>query len=246
MAYADDLLPCKPPVKIGCKTRYFLSQSSNYCSVIGTKSLGVNAVDLHPEPLQIEWTMSDSDLTRNIRLFSTTNWTRSITEDPAYVAVPSPSRESKGISEHALISETLNTRHTIGSWLTMQKKPAAGDTLITETHTLLSLGPGVSGYPGILHGSMVGLVVDETTGTLLQLNADAGDPDFNGFIVTASLKTTFMRPIPVPSIILVTTRFRERTGHKWYIDATIRDEANDVLALGETLWVRTRGPQAKL
>lgn len=189
--------------------------------------------------------MSDSDLTRNVRFFSTTTWTRSIIEDKAYIAVPSPSRESKGSSEHTLVSETLNTKDTIGSWLTMQKKPAAGDTLIIETHTLLSLGHGVSGYPGILHGGMVGLVIDETTGTLLQLNADAGDPDFNGFIVTASLKTTFMKPIPIPSTILVTTRIKERTGRKWYIDATIR-EANNVLALGETLWVRTREPQAKL
>lgn len=190
--------------------------------------------------------MALSDFNRDISFYRTIPWTQTLLEDPAYLAVPTPSRKYKRSAGDAVIAETLNTPETIKAWLTMHKKPASGDGLITETRTLLSLGPGVNGYPGLVHGGVVGLIIDEAMGIMLQLNANAGGLDTMSFIVTACLKTTFLRPVRTPSIILLTAKLRERKGRTMYIDAKVENGARDGLATGEALWIHAKEPQARL
>jgi len=190
--------------------------------------------------------MADMDFNRDVKFFQSISWARILLDDPAYLTIPTPSRIYKKSTEDAVIAETLNTKDTIKAWLTMYKKPAVGDTLITESRTLLSLGHGVNGYPGLVHGGIMGLVIDEAMGIMLQLNAYAAKMDSTTLVVTAYLKTTFLRPAPTPSIILLTTKLREHKERKMYVDATIENEAGDVLATGEALFIRAKEPQPKL
>lgn len=144
------------------------------------------------------------------------------------------------------MAETLNTKSTIKAWLTMPKKPLSGNTSLSETRTLLSLGHAVNGYPGLVHGGIVGLIIDEAMGIMLQLNACRRKGDLTSPVMTAYLKTRFIRPVPTPSIVLLTAKLRERKGRKMYVDATVENETGDVLATGEALWVHAKEPRAML
>lgn len=186
------------------------------------------------------------DFNHDVKFFQTIPWTRTLLGDPAYYPSPTPSRSYKESTEDAIIAQTLNTKDTIKAWLTMPKKSAPGDAFITETRTLLSLGHAVNGYAGLVHGGIVALMIDEAMGTMLQLNAYAGNADLTSFVVTAYLKTRFLRPVPTPSIVLLIAKLRERRGRKMYIDATVENEAGEVLATGEALWVHKKDPQANL
>lgn len=191
-------------------------------------------------------TMADPGFDRDVDFFRTIPWTRKLLEDPHYIPVPTPSRKYCKSRDSAIVAETLNTKDTIKAWLTLQKKPEPGRTLITETRNLFSLGSGLTGYEGLLHGGITTLMIDEAMGMILQLNAYARNGEITSLFVTAYLKTTFLRPIPTPSIISISAKLRERKGRKMYIDATVEDEAGEVLATAEALWLLLKEQQPKL
>lgn len=183
----------------------------------------------------------------DLEYFKTIPWTSKLLAHPDFTAIPTPSRKWKQSTECAVISETLNTKDTIRAWLLLLKKKQDPDEpLIKELHSLLSLGYAINGFPGLAHGGIIGLVIDETMGMLLEVNALAGNADMGSFVVTAYLKTTFIKPVPTSAVVMVTTQLRERVGRKIYIDATVEDEGGDVLATGEALWIHTKELKANL
>jgi len=190
--------------------------------------------------------MADFDLDRGTQYFESVPWTQRLIQDPNYTAVPTPSRKQKKSTEDAMFSETLNTKDAVRACLTLKKRPQTVDSLTTDVRLLLSLGYAVNGWPNLVHGGVIGLIIDEAMGTLLQLNANAGDKAIPKALVTASLKITYLRPIPTPSILMVTAKLGDINGRKIRVDAVIEDDEGNSMATGEALWVHTRESPAKL
>lgn len=183
----------------------------------------------------------------NYAYFDSIPWTRALLHHPDYIPTRTLSRSRKSTTEDAIISETLNTKDTIRAYLTLHKNPSpASSNQITELCTLLSLGYAVNGYPNLVHGGIIGLMIDEGMGLLLQLNAKAGNGIMKGNTVTAWLKVEYLKPIPTPSVVVVTARLREVKGRKTYIDAVVGGEDGAALAKGEALWVNAKKSVAKL
>lgn len=179
--------------------------------------------------------------------FDSIPWTHALVHHPDYTPTSTLSRSRKSTTEDAVISETLNTKDTIRAYLALHKKPsAASSNQITELRTLLSLGYAVNDYPNLVHGGIIGLMIDEAMGLLLQLNANAGNGIGKGSTVTAWLKVEYLKPVATPSVVVVTARLREVKGRKIYIDAVIEGENRAVLAKGEALWVNAKESVAKL
>ena len=191
-------------------------------------------------------TMTHARLDRDMEHFQSLSWTRQLLQDQNYITVRTPSREPKESTEDAMFAETLNSRNAVRACLTLKKKPSSDKASTTEARLLLSLGYGVNGWPNVLHGGVVGLLIDEAMGTLLQMIGKESKGAISKYLVTAYLKTTYIRPIPTPSAIMITAKLGEIEGRKIRVNAVVEGEGGDAMATGEALWVSPKERQTKL
>ena len=128
--------------------------------------------------------------------------------------------------EDSLTSATLNTADTFRAFLPV-KTPTA--TNASETCTFFSLGDGMNGHEGILHGGIVSTCLD--IGMAVPINASA---------FTAFLKIDFKQPLLTPNIVVCRARLTKREGRKFWIEGTLEDGHGTVYATGECLYVRAK------
>lgn len=178
--------------------------------------------------------------------FQSIPWCAKLLGEPNLVITPAFSRQYKESTEDALFAETLKSDETIRAYLSFYRRPAPGIGRIDEVYALLSLGYGVNGYPHVCHGGIVATIMDEIMGSLLTVNRSLGNADINDSAVTAYLNSTYLKPVATPQVILVTARFREVKGKKYYIDATVKDHCGAVLASAESLWIGLTKSKEKL
>ncbi|CAK7263469.1 hypothetical protein SEPCBS119000_000506 [Sporothrix epigloea] len=137
---------------------------------------------------------------------------------------------------------------------------------VLELKALLRLGPGLNGHRGVVHGGMVATIFDEVLALLMPLNyrrakhnrrvgavappppvsASTTGPEaaaaasanvHNGF-VTSYLKTTYLRPVRTPGLVLVTARYARLEGaRKFYVEGAIWDDRSQALAKADCLFV---------
>jgi uncharacterized protein (TIGR00369 family) len=86
------------------------------------------------------------------------------------------------------------------------------------------------GAKGILHGGIVATLLDEAMG---KLNHGKGMP-----AMTAELRVTYRRPVPVGEEIIVEAHHQRRDGRNLFHAAEIRNLAGEVLARGEGRFVQ--------
>lgn len=87
-----------------------------------------------------------------------------------------------------------------------------------------SLGEEYSGGPGIVHGGIIAVLLDEAMGKVGR---------FRGVrAVTAELKIEYLRPVPVGQEILVEAREVEMNGRNMFREGEIRSARGVVLARG--------------
>ena len=96
------------------------------------------------------------------------------------------------------------------------------------------------GYPGVLHGGIVGAILDEISGRA-HMGSDPNDPHF---MFTAKLEVKYRKNVPVGKPIKVIGRAgkaKSRSAEAW---AGIYDtETNELLAEGNTLLINVPDEQ---
>lgn len=112
--------------------------------------------------------------------------------------------------------------------------------VIPEVKTLITLGPLVSGFPGVCHGGVVMAVLDEVLSILVQLNWKRGVIRGTTQLMTAYLNTTFSRPVAVPGTYLVRATLDRVQGRKAFGSVWVEDEHGVVLTRAEGLFVMVR------
>ena len=97
-----------------------------------------------------------------------------------------------------------------------------------------SLGDEYSGGPGILHGGIIAVLLDEAMGKVGR---------FRGVrAVTAELKIEYLRPMPVGHEIVVEAREVEMNGRNMFREGEIRSTKGIVLARGTGRFVDISTP----
>jgi acyl-coenzyme A thioesterase PaaI-like protein len=133
------------------------------------------------------------------------------------------------------------------------------DPYIPSVSTFITLGSGLDGHPGILHGGVVASLLDEGMGILMMVNverdhfiavgkgyAEGESPDggLGGF--TAYLNIKYLRPVRSGAAVQVVAWFVKREGRKSFVEAEVRqnvgggeDDSGEVVvcAKGEGLFV---------
>ncbi|ROT40525.1 hypothetical protein SODALDRAFT_338290 [Sodiomyces alkalinus F11] len=156
-----------------------------------------------------------------------------------------PGRLSKRNLEDYLFSRTFNTKDTIPAFLAIYDLPPPNTTSSTPSSSssllrvLVSLSETLCGFPSTVHGGIVATILDEVTGMFFPINKQRGALPNTPFM-TASLLTTFIRPVPGPGTFLCRARIDRIEGRKVFVVGTIEDEAGTVLAKGDALFVAIR------
>lgn len=195
--------------------------------------------------------MADTDLA----FFRSIPWCAAILDDSQRVIIPTSSRFPKENTEDAFFGETLKTDRTISACVSLYKAPSNPDAQIQEVTTLLSLGPGVNGYPHVAHGGMIATILDEVMGILLSAKKDqeehltrSGRTTVAGSspsgermaTVTAELVVKYLKTLATPQTVCVKAWVAKSEGRKLWLEAVIEDQKSTVLATGKALFVTIR------
>lgn len=180
-------------------------------------------------------------------------WTASLLQDPDLITWTPGSRLPKRTGEDSLFATTLSTPLTINSCVSVYKHPQPTDAHIEEVTTFFTLGTGMDGHPGILHGGIVASLLDEGMGILQAVNYERalGMKEGEGASsvlgsFTAFLNIRYLQPVRTSRAAVVVARFRKREGRKDWIDAEVRqcesgeDGAVVICARADALFVVPR------
>ncbi|KAH7028884.1 HotDog domain-containing protein [Microdochium trichocladiopsis] len=164
----------------------------------------------------------------DIAYFRQIPWCAAILDDPAFTHALTPSRTAKGGVGDIYMAETMATKDTIPRWVTMftrRQLPAdkSEPGMIVQTRTLLQLGDKVAGWPGVAHGGLTSLLLDECCATLLRLRrfVDRDPALLPAGSVTVALNVSLNGKVPAPGVLLVTVTLREVQGRKYFVDGEI-------------------------
>ncbi|KAI0111927.1 HotDog domain-containing protein [Daldinia grandis] len=108
-------------------------------------------------------------------------------------------------------------------------------------NALVDLGEDCQSFPGVMHGGMHGLLMDEVMGTAANAQASNG-------AYTVRFTTHYHHAIRLPQILLVRGRVVRRDGRKIYVRGTLEDKDGTVMAEGDGVWlaIGRKSAQSKL
>jgi uncharacterized protein (TIGR00369 family) len=107
-----------------------------------------------------------------------------------------------------------------------------GDRATGEVRTTVTIPEAMNGYPGTVHGGILGALLDEAAVRTALL-----DGGFDDLMVTARLEVTYKRPAPTETPLTVVARLTRRTGSRATATAEIRLPDGTVAATAEALLV---------
>ncbi|OTB19946.1 hypothetical protein K445DRAFT_313740 [Daldinia sp. EC12] len=108
-------------------------------------------------------------------------------------------------------------------------------------NALVDLGEDCQSFPGVMHGGMHGLLMDEVMGTA------ANSQTTNG-AYTVRFTTHYRRAIRLPQILLIRGRVIRKEGRKIYVRGTLEDKDGNIMAEGDGVWlaIERKSAQSKL
>lgn len=161
---------------------------------------------------------------------------------PNLTVVPAFCRSPKPRFEDALLSQTLKTADTISAFVCFYPQPRDELASLPEVKAFVTVGNLISGYPGISHGGIVAVILDEalsfiSPGSRLRQNKQQqAAPD----VVTAYLNTRYLRPLSVPGTYLVRVWLVRVQGRKTFVEGCIENENGERIAEADALFVEVR------
>jgi len=177
-------------------------------------------------------------------------WCQALFSDPAYLRLPHPERlpHKANAKIPTVINGPLWSDKTIRACTCFYKRPPPGNDnssgksygLGAELSILYSLGSDVGGHPGLCHGGIIAVMLDELTAGL------AWNLFHKDFGYTAYLNTTFVKELKIPAVVRTRAWIdpeRPVEGKKSWVKSVVEDGEGTVYTKGEALWIR---PDAKL
>jgi acyl-coenzyme A thioesterase PaaI-like protein len=118
--------------------------------------------------------------------------------------------------------------NAVGLKVRWEQDPGAGEVRGTVT-----VPDHFNGYPGVVHGGIVGTLLDETAGRSVLI-----DGGFDDLMVTARLEVVYRRPTPTGVPLEVVGRLRQRSGTRAEAEAELRLPDGTVTARARVLLAR--------
>ncbi|KAI0483414.1 HotDog domain-containing protein [Xylaria cf. heliscus] len=149
-----------------------------------------------------------------------------------------PGRHPSASGEDEVWSRTLNTTDTIPYFIAFYPTPKGDKLPISEVNAFATLRRGVQGFPGQVQGGIIATLLDGIAGLIPGFNRQRGVWAAVPF-VTAYMNTVYIRPVIAPSTVMLSAKIIKVEGKKVFVEASIRDDNDDVLARADILFVET-------
>ena len=112
----------------------------------------------------------------------------------------------------------------------------------TVVRQRVTLGAGVDGHVGVLHGGVTALLMDDTMGVLASVTGSCSDDALARCGVTASLEVQYKHPCHTGGTVELHARYDRIEGRKHFLECELRGCDNDgvattVLATGRSLYI---------
>jgi len=85
---------------------------------------------------------------------------------------------------------------------------------------VVELGHSVTGHPGVVHGGILALLMDDVLGYAYEALGDVP------FAVTANLNINYLQAVPSGSTLLIEARLQQREGRKLYWKVRVLDASD--------------------
>jgi len=108
-----------------------------------------------------------------------------------------------------------------------------GDRATGEVRATVTVPEAMNGYPGTVHGGILGALLDEAA-----VRTGLVEGGFDDLMVTARLEVTYRRPTPTETPLTVVARLTRRTGSRATATAEVRLPDGTVTAVAEALLAR--------
>ena len=131
---------------------------------------------------------------------------------------------------NSLLSETFKSDTTIRAWQSLRTKRVDPPNASPSVILLLSLGPGLDGYKGFMHGGMFGVIMDQVTSMCAILTAGSK-------ATTAEMTLHYKKRLPLPSVVLSRSVVTKWEGRKLWLRGTIEDGAGTVFCGADSVFV---------
>ena len=145
------------------------------------------------------------DLLKSTELINTSTTTRR------------PEPPADRVVTNTLFSETLKSDTSIRAWQSLQAKKTDTPNASPTFFLLLSLGNGLNSYKGILHGGMLGCIMDQAAS--MCAIGTAGPT-----MVTAEMTVRYKKTVTLPAVVLCRTVAVKKESGKLWVHGVIETE----------------------
>ncbi|KAF5657941.1 thioesterase superfamily member 4 [Fusarium heterosporum] len=179
-----------------------------------------------------------------LSFFASHPWTATLLSAPDAIPFLPSCRNPRSSAHDQLFGNTLNNTRGLNHFISFFHAPShevAQDPShnITEIVVLVSVGEGVSGYPGLVHGGVIATLLDESMGTIFDLNGTLGKDAraFKTSSVTGGINVKYLKPVYTDSVLRIKAVAEEIDGRKTRVRGEMMNEKGEVLATCTSQWV---------
>ncbi|KPM39376.1 hypothetical protein AK830_g7190 [Neonectria ditissima] len=171
--------------------------------------------------------------------FSTVPWCARLLEDSSVILSVPACRQPH--MDNTLWKQTFNTADTVPAMLVLHHKSVIPESpLVREVNMLVSLGGGLSGFPGTCHGGILQTILDESMVTLILTNVNENTGLKYSWFSTVSMNTVFMKPVRIPATLLAVVAITRVEERKLYLTTTLKDGSGVALVKADAVFVGLR------
>lgn len=148
-------------------------------------------------------------------------------------------------ASHALVSRTLNTPAGIPAYIAFHPPPSAPGAFVREVKALAALGPALNSWPGVCHGGIITMLVDEAIARVAEVNQRLGLMRKDVVVVTGGLNLKFLKPVRTgtvekPRAVLITARLAKAEGRRYWVEADVSGPDGEVLVKADGVMVSVK------
>ena len=169
-----------------------------------------------------------------------TPWAQAIIQNPdnKFVVEAAHKQYREDTVTNSMFQYSLYTERGIKAHLSFYRPCKEPDAYLgTESCLLLSLGDGLDGKAGRVHGGFSGLVMDQVCGSCAH---NSMPPPVILPPATATMTVDYKHVIDSPGLVLARAWMIEVSGRKLWVKGTIEDAKGNLCATAKTLFVAPR------
>ena len=164
-------------------------------------------------------------------------WCKELLESSEYINISTMNRRplppADAVVTNTLFSKTFKNDTGVRGWQSLQAKRINAPNLSPELLLLLSLGNGLEGYKGILHGGISAAILDQATSMCAFLTIGPS-------VATAEMTLRYKKSVPLPSVVLCRTAATGREDRKLWLQAVVEDGMGNVYCEADVLFLTKR------